>query len=64
MRDGGLVVLPRCKWSPATTGPAGPSMADLVTIDSPAGQPMAAMDGPLCRKLSPINFATNTSTGL
>ena len=41
------------KWSPATTGPAGPSMADLVAID-----------GPLCRKLSLINFATNTSTGL
>ena len=39
-------------------------MADLVAIDGPAGPSMAAMDGPLCRKLSPINFATNTSTGL
>ena len=39
-------------WSPATTGLAGPSMADLVA--------MAAMDGPLCRKFPPINFAINT----
>ena len=51
------MVLSRRKWSPATTGPAGPSMADLVAIDGPAGPSMAAMDGPLCRKLSPINFA-------
>ena len=56
--------LSRPKWSPATTGLAGPSMADLVAIDGPAGPSMAAMDGPLCRKLSPINFATHTSTGL
>ena len=30
-------VLSRRKWSPATTGPARPSMADLVAIDGPAG---------------------------
>ena len=51
--------LSRRKWSPATTGPAGPSMADLVAIDGPAGPSMAAMDGPPCRKWSPIYFAAN-----
>ena len=39
----------RRKWSPATTGPAGPCMADLVAIDGPDGPSMAAMDGPPCR---------------
>ena len=48
--------LSRRKWSPATTGPAGPSMADLVAIDGPAGPSMGAMDGPLCRKSSPHQF--------
>ena len=48
--------LSRRKWSPATTGPAGPSMADLVAIDGPAGPYMAAMDGPPCRKWSPHLF--------
>ena len=62
--QGQLKELSRRKWSPATTGPAGPSMADLVAIDGPAGPSMAATDGPLCRNLSPINFAINTSTGL
>ena len=32
--------LSRCKWSPATTGPAGPSMANVVAIDGPAGPSM------------------------
>ena len=44
------------KWSPATTGPAGPSIADLVAIDGPDGPSMAAMDGPPCRKWSPHLF--------
>ena len=52
-------VLSRRKWSPATTGPARPSMADLVAIDGLAGSSMAAMDGPPCRKWSPIYFAAN-----
>ena len=52
--------LSRRKWSPATTGPPGPSMADFVAIDGPPGPTMAAVDGPLCRKWSPMNFATNT----
>ena len=38
--------LSRRKWSPATTGPAGLSVADLVAIDGPARPSMAAMDGP------------------
>ena len=33
------------RWSP-TTGPAGPSMTNVVTIDGPARPYMAAMDGP------------------
>ena len=48
--------LSRRKWSPATTGPAGPSMANVVAIDGPAGPSMAAVDGPLCRKWSPPKF--------
>ena len=55
------------KWSPATTGLARPSMRQiwLPYIDGSAGPSMAAMNDPLCHKLSPgINFATNTSTGL
>ena len=35
----------RHKWSPDTTGPAGPPMADLVAIDGPDGPSMAAMAG-------------------
>ena len=48
-------ILSRCKWSPATTGSAGPSMADLVAIDGPAGPSMAAicMDGLPCHKWFP-----------
>ena len=46
-------VLSRLKWSPATTGPAGPSMTDLVAIGGPAGPSMAAMDGLPCSKWSP-----------
>ena len=40
-------------WSPATTGPPGPSAANYVAVDDPPGPSMAAMDGPLCRKWSP-----------
>ena len=40
-------------WSPATTGPPGPSAANYVAVDGPPGPSMAAMDGPLCRKWSP-----------
>ena len=41
-----LEELSRRKWSPATTGPAGPSMADLFAIDGPAAGPsMATMHG-------------------
>ena len=57
-----IKVLSHRKWSPTTTCPVGPSMADLVAIDGPAGPSMAAMDGPLCHKLSSINFATNTDS--
>ena len=62
-----IIVLSRRKWSLATTGPPGPSMAtDFVAIDGPPGPTVAAMDSPLCPKWSPINiidmrrFATNT----
>ena len=48
--------LSRRKWSPAATGPAGPSMANVVAIDGPAGPSMAAVDGPLCCKWSPPKF--------
>ena len=30
---------------PPTTGPAGPSMANVFAMDGPTGQFMAAMDG-------------------
>ena len=40
-------LVPRHNWSP------GPSAANYVAIDAP-GPSMAAMDGPLCRKWSPI----------
>ena len=33
-------------------------MADFVAIDGLPGPTMAAMDGPLCRKWSPMNFAS------
>ena len=45
--------LSRRSWSPATTGPPGPSAANYVAVDDPPGPSMAAMDGPLCRKWSP-----------
>ena len=47
--------LSRRSWSPATTGPPGPSAANYVAIDGPPGPSMAAMDGPLCRKWSPTS---------
>ena len=49
------MVLSRRSWSPATTGPPGPSAASYVAIDGPPGPSMAAMDGPLCRKWSPCS---------
>ena len=49
--------LSRRKWSPATTGPPGPSMAIFVAIDGPPGPTMAAMDGSLCHKWSPHKFS-------
>ena len=48
-----LYVLSRRSWSPATTGPPGPSAANYVAVDGPPGPSMAAMDGPFCRKWSP-----------
>ena len=42
----------RHNWSPATTGPPGPSAANYVAVDGPPGPSMAAMDGPLYRKWS------------
>ena len=45
----------RRSWSPATTGPPGPSAASYVAVDGPPGPSMAAMDGPLCRKWSPCS---------
>ena len=48
-----LYVLSRRSWSPATTGPPGPSAANYVAVDGPPRPSMAAMDGPLCRKWSP-----------
>ena len=45
--------LSRRSWSPTTTGPPGPSVANYVAVDVPPGPSMAAMDGPLCRKWSP-----------
>ena len=45
--------LSRRSWSPATTGPPGPSVANYVTVDGPPGPSMAAMDGPLCLNWSP-----------
>ena len=47
------VDLSRRSWSPATTGPSGPSAANYVAVDGLPGPSMAAMDGPLCRKWSP-----------
>ena len=32
-------------WSPATTGPPGPSAANYVAVDGLPGPSMAAMDG-------------------
>ena len=57
-----------CSWSPATTGPPGPSEANYVAVDGPPGPSMSAMDGPLCHKWSPcskpekqwLHAATNT----
>ena len=48
--------LSRCRWSPATTGPPGPSMASFLAVDGPPGPTMAAMNGPLCCKWSPQFF--------
>ena len=48
-----LCDLSRRSWSPATTGPPGPSAANYAAVDGPPGPSMAAMDGPLCRKWSP-----------
>ena len=45
--------LSRRSWSPATTGPPGPSAANYVAIDGPPGPSMAAMNGPPCHKWSP-----------
>ena len=42
-------------WSPATTGPPGPSAANYVAVEGPPGPSMAAMDGLLCRKWSPTS---------
>ena len=50
-----LRVLSRRSWSPATTGPPGPSAANYVAVDGPPGPSMAAMDGPLFRKWSPCS---------
>ena len=50
-----------------TTGPSGPSMANFASYHRWSPRPtMAAMDGPLCRKWSPIYaFAIQIpSTGL
>ena len=47
--------LSRRSWSPATTGPPGPSAANYVAVDGPPGPNVAAMDGPLCRKWSPCS---------
>ena len=40
-------------WSPTTTGPPGPSVANYVAVNGPPGPSMAAIDGPLCRNWSP-----------
>ena len=52
--------LSRCSWSPVTTGPPGPSVANYVAVDGPPGPSMAAMDGPLCRKWSPGSKPENS----
>ena len=52
--------LSRRSWSPATTGPPGPSAANYVAVDGPPGPSMAAMDGPLCRKWSPCGKQEKT----
>ena len=36
-------VLSHRSWSPATTGPPGPSAANYVAVDGPPGPSMAAM---------------------
>ena len=41
-------LVPRHNWSP------GPSAANYVAVVGPPGPSMAAMDGPLCRKWSPL----------
>ena len=51
----------RRSWSPATTGPPGPSAANYVAVDGPPGPNMAAMDGPLCRKWSPCSTEPENS---
>ena len=40
---------------PRHNRPPGPSIANFVAINGLPGPTMAAMDGPLCRKWSPIN---------
>ena len=50
-------VLSRCNWSPATTGPPGPSAAIFVAIDGPPDQvwqTMTATDGPALPQVVPL----------
>ena len=38
----------------------GPSAANYVAVDGPPGPSIAAMDGPLCRKCSPVASRKNS----
>ena len=41
------------RWSPATSGPPGPSMAIFSATDGPPGPSMAAIDGPPLPQMVP-----------
>ena len=49
-------VLSRRRWSPATSGPPGPSMAIFFAVDGPPGPIMAATDGPPLLQVVPLVY--------